>query len=218
MLPGAAERRAMVARYASQWTRANEAALRAEGPLWVALGDSTAQGIGASAFDHGYVGQLLDRLRAARDGDERWRVVNLSVSGARLRDVLSRQVPALGDLPHAELVTCAAGANDLLRTRWSQMAPRLRSLLEQLPAATVVATLPAGLREGTTARANALIRTEAPTHGLRVADVHAGTGPPWAGKYWIDHFHPSDLGYRDWADAFARAIGATADPSGPSSS
>jgi lysophospholipase L1-like esterase len=204
----------MVARYAGEWARANDAALLAEGPLWVALGDSTAQGIGASAFDRGYVGQLLDRLRAGRDDDEQWRVVNLSVTGARVGDVISGQLPALRDLPRADLVTCAIGANDILRTRWSQMEPGLRSLLEQLPAATVVATLPAGLREGKTAQANALIRAEAPAHDLRVADVHASTGPPWAGKYWIDHFHPSDLGYRDWTDAFARAIGVGSNPSG----
>jgi lysophospholipase L1-like esterase len=215
MLPGAAERRAMVARYAREWAQANEVALQAEGPLWVALGDSTAQGVGASAFDRGYVGQLLERLRAVDDA--RWRVVNVSASGARLRDVLDRQLSALrdlalgdlalGDLKPADLVTCAAGANDLLRTRWSQLAPQLNTLLGQLPTAAVVATLPAGLREHKAARANALIRADAPAHGLRLADVHATTGPPWAGKYWIDHFHPSDAGYRDWAEAFARAIG-----------
>jgi lysophospholipase L1-like esterase len=215
MLPGAAARRAMVAAYARSWEDANTAAVAATGPLWIALGDSTAQGIGASEFDHGYVGQLLARLRDS--GDERWRVVNLSVSGARLRDVLDRQLPALGELPRAELVTCAAGANDLLRTRWPQMARDLRELLERLPDGAVIATLPTGLRPRKAARANALIRAEAAPRGLRVADVHAHTGPPWAGKYWLDHFHPSDLGYRGWTDAFARAVGAPPGASGASS-
>ena len=37
----------------------------AGGLLYVALGDSAAQGIGASHPDRGYVGLLADRLRAA---------------------------------------------------------------------------------------------------------------------------------------------------------
>ena len=39
--------------------RHNEPALAADGPLWVVLGDSTAQGLGASSPLHGYVGQVL---------------------------------------------------------------------------------------------------------------------------------------------------------------
>jgi lysophospholipase L1-like esterase len=216
VLPGAGERRAMVARYAEEWQRSNDEALRAEGPLWVAFGDSTAQGVGASSFDRGYVGQLLVRLRAERD--PRWRVVNLSASGARLVEVCERQLPLLAGLPPADLVTCAAGANDLLRTPWPRMKPELVSLLSRLPEGAVVATLPAGLLERKAAQANALIRTEAPDHGLRTADVFAHTGPPWAGKFWIDHFHPNDAGYRDWTGAFVEAIGRTEDRSRGTSS
>ena len=34
-----------------------------DGPLWVVLGDSTAQGLGAPTPDGGYVGQVLAGLR-----------------------------------------------------------------------------------------------------------------------------------------------------------
>ena len=39
-----------------------------------------------------------------------------------------------------------------------------------------------------------------------VADVFARTGPPWKDKFAADHFHPADLGYADWAAAFAEVI------------
>src|SRR5919202_3605052 len=101
--PGLRRVHAQVARYAAEWERANGRALEGAGPLWVVLGDSTAQGIGAPSWDEGYVGQLL---RALDDGsDRRWRVVNLSRSGARTADVLDRQLPALEALaPPADLV------------------------------------------------------------------------------------------------------------------
>ncbi|MGN6090342.1 MAG: GDSL-type esterase/lipase family protein, partial [Actinomycetales bacterium] len=35
-----------------------------EGPLWVVLGDSTGQGVGASRYDAGWVGQVRDALAA----------------------------------------------------------------------------------------------------------------------------------------------------------
>jgi hypothetical protein len=40
--------------YRQYWEESNERARQADGPLWVAVVDSTAQGIGASAPDRGY--------------------------------------------------------------------------------------------------------------------------------------------------------------------
>lgn len=60
--------------------------------LYVALGDSTAQGIGASRPGNGYVGILADRIRAL--SGRTVRTVNLSVSGARATDLVEHQLPA----------------------------------------------------------------------------------------------------------------------------
>ena len=101
--------------FAAAWQRANRDRPRRAGPLWVALGDSLSQGIGASAFDRGWVGQLRDRMRADGRG---MRLVNLSVSGARTRDVLDTQVPALArlsaEVAEPDLVTLMIGSNDLM--------------------------------------------------------------------------------------------------------
>jgi hypothetical protein len=51
------------AAYARYWQAHNDQVLTMDGPLWVVLGDSTAQGLGAPSPDGGYVGQAA----AARD-------------------------------------------------------------------------------------------------------------------------------------------------------
>ncbi|MGQ0805336.1 MAG: SGNH/GDSL hydrolase family protein [Actinomycetota bacterium] len=204
--PGVAATLSQTEPYLRAWAEANERARAATGPLWVALGDSTAQGIGASAYDRGYVGQLRARLEA-RDGRE-WRVINLSRTGSRIRDVVAEQLPALAPLAlEAELVTCAAGANDLLSLWFRPVPDELRSLMSGLPPGAVVATLPQGLGRRRARRLNEIIRTEAPLRQLRIADVWARTGPPWKGRFAADDFHPNEIGYRDWCDAFAEAIG-----------
>src|SRR5436189_5769259 len=83
-IPGMRRVHAQVAVYAKAWDEANEQALVAPGPLWVVLGDSTAQGIGAPSPDEGYVGQV-HRLLTTTSG-EPWRVLNLSKSGGKVAD------------------------------------------------------------------------------------------------------------------------------------
>jgi len=204
--PGLRKVHAQVARYAAEWESANGAALGVAGPLWVVLGDSTAQGIGAPSWDEGYVGQLR---RALDDGSERpWRVLNLSRSGARAADVVDRQLPALEALsPAPDLVTCAIGANDIVRrTPEPVLEERLRTIMGRLPPGAVIATLPQGLNAVRTEAANRVIRDGAPAAGLVVADVWARTGPPWHGKLAADGFHPGARGYADWAGAFAEVL------------
>ena len=125
------------------WDASNATALTGPGPLWVALGDSTAQGIGATSPDEGYVGQLRRRLEAH---DRRpWRVLNLSRSGARIRELLTDRLARLAALSETPgLVTCAAGANDLAwRPGERRVLGEAERLRRELPAGTVVATLPA---------------------------------------------------------------------------
>ncbi len=137
-----------------------------------------------------------------------WRVLNLSRSGGRAADVLTRQLPLMEalDVP-PDLVTCAVGANDVVRrTPLAQIEGELREIIARLPPGSVVATLPQGLGRERTEPLNALIRSAAAEAGLRVADVYAHTGPPWEGKFAEDRFHPGALGYAHWAAAFTEAL------------
>lgn len=208
VIPGIRRVHGQVARYAALWDEANVLAATGTGPLWVVLGDSTAQGVGAPAYDQGYVGQLRQLLDRDRAEQGRWRVLNWSRSGARAADVLDVQLPRLEALDRAaDLVTLAIGANDLRPTPLDELVDNLRRIMGRLPDGAVIATIPQGLRPEKARAVNQVIRAEAPASGLRVADVWASTGPPWRGKFAADGFHPGALGYADWAAAFAEALG-----------
>lgn len=194
-----------VPRHAAAWEQANTEALQSTGPLWVVLGDSTAQAVGVErGIEHGYVGRVR-RLLEARDGGP-WRVVNLSRSGAVIADVLDTQLPALADGPPPDLVTCVIGGNDLRRTPQPELLARLEQLVAALPAGAVVGNLPRGLKEAKAVRANALLADLAPVRGLTVADLWSHTGPPWRGKY-ADGLHPNEKGLAEWVAAIGAALG-----------
>jgi acyl-CoA thioesterase I len=203
--------------FAAYWRSHNERVLReleAEpGPLWVALGDSTAQGLGAPGPHGGYIGQALQQLR--RSTGQRWRVLNLSVSGALIRDVLAEQLPQLPAAP--DLVTCGAGANDILYSAPAKLFGDMRALLGKVPDGTVMLDLPllAGfwgivgrMSVPYITRINRVIHEVARERRLPVAEVSAHFTPPWTGKFSCDSFHPSQDGYRDWTRALLTALPA----------
>jgi len=205
--------------FAAYWRAHNDRLLhdletgKETGPIWVALGDSTAQGLGAPAPRGGYVGQALQQLR--RRTGQHWRVLNLSVSGALIRDVLAEQLPLLPATP--ALVTCGIGANDILYTPPAKLLRDLRALMGVIPDETVVLDLPlptgiwgilGRISAPYVARINRTIHQTALARGLPVAEVSAHFLPPWAGKFASDYFHPSQAGYRDWTRALLAAIPA----------
>ncbi|MFZ0755054.1 MAG: SGNH/GDSL hydrolase family protein [Trebonia sp.] len=183
------------------------------GPIWVALGDSTAQGLGAPAPRGGYVGQALQQLR--RRTGQHWRVLNLSVSGALIRDVVGEQLPLLPTTP--DLVTCGIGANDILYSAPGKLFSDMRALLAAVPDRTVMLDLPllAGfwwivgrMSVPYITRINRVIYEVATDRGLPVAEVSGQFTPPWTGKFACDSFHPSQDGYRDWTRALLAALPA----------
>ena len=201
--------------FASHWQAHNYRILTETGPLWVVLGDSTGQGLGAPSPEGGYVGQALAELRL-RTGLP-WRVLNLSVSGALIRDVLHDQLPRLPAA--ADLVTCGIGVNDILYAPPAKLLRDLRALMGVIPDETVILDLPlptgiwgilGRISVPYVARINRTIHETALVRGLPVAEVSAHFLPPWAGKFASDYFHPSQAGYRDWTRALLAAIPAAA--------
>ncbi|HEY6496569.1 MAG TPA: SGNH/GDSL hydrolase family protein [Trebonia sp.] len=221
---GVAELRADRTEFAAAWSEHNAGVLSrrdlslrngAEAdPLWVVLGDSTAQGLGAPGPYGGYVGQTLQQLR--RSTGRQWRVLNLSVSGALMRDVVAEQLPRLeGRQP--DLVTCGAGANDILFSAPGKLFSDLRALLAAVPEDTVMLDLPllsgfwgivGHMSVPYISRINRVIREVATERSLRVAEVSRHFIPPWSGKFSVDNFHPSQDGYRDWSRALVEALAA----------
>jgi acyl-CoA thioesterase I len=204
--------------FRSYWDAHNERVIRARaaeaepGPLWVVLGDSTAQGLGAPNPHGGYVGQTLAHLR--RSTGQHWRVINLSVSGTLMRDVLAEQVPQLAD-HQPDLVTCGAGVNDILFSAPARLFADLRALLAAVPDGTVLLDLPlpsgfwwivGHMSVPYITRINRVIRAVATERNLPLAEVSTQFVAPWAGKFSCDNFHPSQDGYRDWTRALLAAV------------
>jgi acyl-CoA thioesterase I len=219
---GVAEMRSARTEFATYWRAHNEELLTKReralrdgdtpDPLWVVLGDSTAQGLGAPGPRGGYVGQTLYELR--RTTGSHWRVLNLSVSGALMRDVLAEQIPRL-DGQRPDLVTCGAGVNDILYSAPGKLFGDLRTLLAAVPEDTVMLDLPllsgfwgivGRMSVPYITRINRVIQEVATERRLRVAEVSRHFVPPWVGKFSVDNFHPSQDGYRDWSRALVEAL------------
>ena len=187
VVPGIRATHAEVVPYARAWQEHNARAVAASGPLWIVLGDSMAQGIGASAFDRGWPGALADRL------DPALRMVNLSAYGARVVDVLERQLPVARRLGEAALVTVVIGSNDVVWRRYrSDLPASFARLVEELPTRSVVSNLP---NPHQAARAvDRVLDTRGAERGLVVADIRHHP-ISWRGKLAPDFFHPNDAGY-----------------------
>lgn len=184
-----------VAPYAAWWEQQNREALAVAGPLWVVLGDSMSQGIGASAPDRGWVGALRDQLPH--------RVVNLSVSGGLIRDVIDRQLPALRSLDVVpDLVTVMIGSNDLFNRRQRHLVEaHAAELVDVLPAGAVVASLPQPRRV-----ARAFNDAVVDAGQYRLAEFRDPRLRSWSGRLAADRFHPNDAGYAAMAEIMAEAI------------
>lgn len=177
--------------------------------FYLALGDSTAQGIGASVPGRSYVGQLTERIEA--EIGEPVHVTNLAVSGATsalcARDQLPRAVNPLKK--HPDLVTVAIGANDI--AAWDPVAfhRNLSTILDALPPHTIVGEVPSfhlPWRERTVRQANLILHAVAEARGLEVVPVYRATRERGLRgiltEFAEDAFHPNDRGYEVWADAF----------------
>lgn len=177
-----------------------------DGLLYVALGDSAAQGVGASKPQSGYVSLIADRLAAATG--QPVRLVNLSASGARIGDALDRQLPAMHGL-RPSVVTVAIGGNDVRGFDSTFFARQIERLTAALPPGTFIADVPYfmhGRWERDSQQAADVVQAHAGQHCLHVVHLHeALRREGWSAmltQFAPDWFHPNDRGHRVWADAF----------------
>lgn len=184
---------------------------------YVALGDSAAQGVGASSVHNGYVAIVARRLQEATGRPVA--ITNLSVSGAVSDDVVRDQLDTFRALPFVpDIVTLDIGANDVVFPPYGvdSFASSLTTILETLPEGSFVADVPwmifagwAKQSEAMTVRAQELIAAK----GHRLVQLHQEsrsrsllTYPRRTAQDW---FHPNDVGYQQWADAFWASISSS---------
>lgn len=189
--------------------------LASPGPAltYVVLGDSTAAGVGTD-YESGIA------VQTARELARRHAVtmVNLGVSGARMRDVREQQLAEAAAL-RPDVVLLSAGANDVTHlTRIRSVRADLRAIVRELTAANpevrIVITgapdmgspprMPRWLRGVATRRSrvmNRMFRAEAAAEGLLFAEIAERAGPRFRGDFSLyadDGFHPNDRGYATW--------------------
>ena len=190
--------------WAQYWDEHNANAVKADGPLWVVLGDSLGQGIGASTPENGFVPAVIKELRTITG--EPWRAVNLALTGARVSHVVDMELPVIAAAQLDPIVTtCMIGFNDFIgRTPPSSLERGARRLVDGLPHGALVG------RVGTsrfTKRATVLrdaFERGATTGKITIFD-------PWrwrdgADVMARDRIHLNDKGYGHLGDAIVQAM------------
>jgi lysophospholipase L1-like esterase len=154
-------------------------------------------------------------------------MVVLARGGATVADVVEHQLPAVAGL-RPDVVFVSVGANDVTHlTSRDDFEGRYRRLVTGLPGSAEVVVL--GVADmGAIPRLAQPLRAVAGFRGDQLDDVVAEvagdtastyvdiareTGPPFRADperfFATDRYHPSDAGYRRWADAVLGAIPST---------
>lgn len=203
-----------ISRYAEYWQKRALVVPPANALVFVALGDSAAQSVGASQPQNGYVGLLADKLQTKTGRSVH--VINLSVSGAKVANVLADQLPKLEALAKTpDIITIEIGANDITTFNEADFKRDLSAVLDRLPDTVFVADI-ANFGNGRhlrsqkkAARASEIIAELVKNRGAHLIALQKATKEAGWRVNGIDLFHPGNYGYRVWADAFWRQVEPT---------
>lgn len=203
-----------VDRYHNYWNERAQQEKKPNSITLISLGDSLAQGVGASNTKYSYVGRLETALREKTSLPVH--VINLSKSGAKIQDVINDQVPQLKgiDMNKNTIITLDVGTNDVTRGSYGdQFKSDIEKLFSQLPQQTVVADLPYlgksrwQSKNQNIEQANVILREAAQKYGLTVLPIYQNLKTNSSlSVYSADFFHPSNYGYEIWFDTFWPAV------------
>jgi acyl-CoA thioesterase-1 len=195
------------------------------GPItYVALGDSTAVGIGGTRG--GYVSVLFRKLQEVRPGAK---LHNYAMSGGTTADVSLQIEKTVAAKP--QLVTISVGVNDIRRGVSSdRFAANYDEILAQLTSETDAIVVISNIPDLSSSRHvppvvriqmqamieqfNARLRDVANRRGVQLFDIYQLTHeelvrhPEYFSR---DGFHPSDAGYDLWAEKMWPLVAAALD-------
>lgn len=183
--------------------------------VYVAIGDSTGLGLGARNGG-GYVDLLLDRIQQTHPGS---RLINLSTAWTTTAEVLSRDLKRF-PAKEATLVTVSIGLNDLMQglsdEQFAGNYEKIISALEKTGAQIIITNLPnfSSAPAASTSKREDVIRVLvlfnkrieqiAESHNLPLVDLYQISSAVIQSHpdfFSTDGLHPSDVGYRFWAEA-----------------
>ncbi len=176
------------------------------------LGDSTVAGVGAATQRDGLAGNLGRELGERLGRGVEWRAVG--ESGATSRDLLERFVDEAVSEP-VDVAFLSVGANDALGLRsravfgrdirlivgqLRQMSPDCTIIMSSLPAFFRFELLPNPLKRNLYRHSRSLEAEARRIIGMTDNARMSPPPPPYTdGFFASDLFHPSAVGYRDWA-------------------
>ena len=172
---------------------------------YLALGDSAAQGIGATSPNRGYVGLIASSLYDQTH--KTVRIINLSKTGAKMSDYLKDQAPQIKDIK-ADLVTIEIGANDVPGFNANKYRSDFKRVLATLPDGAYVANMPVFNSRPASANsarlASKIIQEELKAYPqLHFVDLQKQTTDHQSiFGFAPDLFHPNNLSYKNWSTAF----------------
>ena len=180
--------------------------------IYVALGDSTVQGTGCERVDQTLPYSLAQSL-AARGNYVH--VINLGVSGAKILDVRSKQLPKLIALK-PDFISLNIGANDTTHfTSVTSYEQDMSTILDTLkPVSSIVANtpdmqgipalpLPIGLMAKQRAiKQNRILERLTANRNVSVIDLYDNGKLTTRDLYAADMFHPSARGYFRWSELY----------------
>ena len=187
----------------------------------IALGESTVAGVGARTHETGLAGQLASTLSRHTRRRVEWTVV--ARSGINARDSRTELVPQLSGR-HADVVMIALGVNDAIEfhtaRRWATDVEGLIEdvraqvgdplvLLSGVPPLNYFPALPQPLSFVLGARSAALERASlkmVEKLGRVVYVPFQIDDKRCHDLFCADGFHPSELGYSEWAEQLAAAF------------
>jgi acyl-CoA thioesterase-1 len=197
--------RPQVKKYADYWQREINKPTQENEIVYGVLGDSTAQGIGSSDPSHSYPA-LFARYLQEKTGRP-VHIINVSKSGGRTTDVLDKQITELQKFK-PDVITLGVGANDIYHgTTQEEIAKNFEKIIKQLPSGTIIAEIPYLMWPGKNTEAkfiNSELQKIATDHNDKIVPLYAVTRHNHIklNAYSLDFFHPSDRGYKDWAEVF----------------
>ncbi len=187
---------------------------------YIAAGDSTAVGVGASSVEHSYPYLIAQDLSSSHTVEYK----NVGVTGAKTSDVINNQLSQIIKF-QPDIITLSIGGNDVTHLRnpndtVSNLKTIINTLTEQtrariyitnIPIVEKAPLLPYVYRKFLQQR---LIKinhqmAELENDRVRIIDIHEfgwKNYPDIKSTFAEDQFHPNDVGYRNWADAFLSKI------------
>lgn len=184
--------------------------------VYVAIGDSTVQGLGATTPQRSYAGIIFEVIKSTYKNAQ---FHNLGVMDSRVKDVLQYQLKKAISLS-PDLITISIGANDIRRRTSSIEFERdLHTLLltlkketlaeiviNNIPDMSLTPAVPKKLKTLSRIQVNRFnqrITRQAKKVGVILVDLYALSqiyGKNYPEMISQDGFHPSDFGYAIWAN------------------